>query len=170
MRTRPALATLALVITLAAAGCANGSGTANHSGLTASTMTSNTPPATSPGATAPADVAAATAAVKQVYAEFFSAPVHKAMTLLQDGPTLGKAFKIAAKTKGGASESAEVKSVTFAGPTTANVTYDLATNGSVVLHGANGQAVLIGGQWKVAKATFCTLVGLAQPGKPVPGC
>lgn len=133
-------------------------------------MTSNTPPVMSTGPTAPADVAAATAAVKQLYTEFFSAPTSQAKQLLQDGPSLGKAFAIANRAKGTATESAQVSQVTFDNPTTANVTFDLSANGNVLLRNQGGQAVLIGGQWKVAKATFCTLVGYSQPGTPVPGC
>jgi hypothetical protein len=60
--------------------------------------------------------------------------------------------------------------VTLTSATTADVKYELDTNGSPVLPSADGKAVYVNGKWLVAKATFCGLVGLAQPGKPVQGC
>jgi hypothetical protein len=112
---------------------------------------------------------AAKAAITAVYTQFFSAPIPKAMTLLQGGPTLTKAFQIANKLKGKAVESAKIDTVTITGASTANVTYDLSANGKVLLPGSDGKAVFDGGRWKVAKQTFCTLVGLGYS-KPIPNC
>jgi hypothetical protein len=51
---------------------------------------------------------------------------------------------------------------------TAMVTYDLHS-GTTTLPGADGNAVFVDGQWKVAKATFCGLIGL-EYSKPLPNC
>lgn len=145
--------TTALIITLAVSLAACGGGSSGGA-------------ATSPTA----NPTAAKAAITHVYETFFSSPIPQAKTLLEDGASLSKAFVIANRLKGNATESAKVKSVTLIGPTTADVKYELDTNGTAVLNDADGKAVYINGRWLVAKATFCGLVGLAQPGKPVQGC
>ena len=48
------------------------------------------------------------------------------------------------------------------------MTFDLYTSGKKVLTGSDGNAVFVDGQWKVAKATFCTLVSLG--GTTPKGC
>jgi hypothetical protein len=117
-----------------------------------------------------ANPTAAKAAIAHTYETFFNSSIPVAKTLLEDGASLSAAFVIANKIKGNATESAKVHSVTLTGPTTADVKYELDTNGSPVLGNADGKAVYVNGHWLVAKATFCQLVGLAQPGKPVKGC
>lgn len=114
--------------------------------------------------------AGATAAIKTLYAQFFSAPEAKAVTLLQDGASLRKAIAVAAKIKGKNTESAKVQKVTFPTPTTATVTYALSSNGTVVIPSGTGQAVYENGKWLFAKQTFCTLVSLGNGGKNPPGC
>jgi hypothetical protein len=154
-RTFPAV--VLVVGGLALAGCGGGS----SSGGAQPTSTPN----------APSDSAAATAAIKTTYAEFFSDSPAKARTLIEDGSELGKLFKIAAKLQAGqkVAPAAAVKTVTFTSASTANVVYQLSESGNVVLPGADGKAVLQGGQWKVAKDTFCSLIGL-QYAKPIPHC
>jgi hypothetical protein len=181
MRTLPAAAALlTLTTTLALTGCgssSSGGTTATNTQPTAAATTPSTPAA---NATAPADVATATADVKSVYSHFFSSPIPKAKTLLEDGSTLSAAFKVAAKAKGSAKEKAKVDSVAFTSATAANVKYALLSQSpgqssySQLLpptkgQFADGQAVLVNGKWVVAKATFCGLVSLIN-GKSVAGC
>ena len=121
-------------------------------------------------ATSPtADPAAAKAAITHLYETFFSASIPTAQTMLQDGANLSKAFAIANKLKGSATETTKVKTVKLTGPTTADVTFELDTNGNPVIPSSDGKAVYVGGKWLVAKQTFCTLVSLGHP-KPVPNC
>ena len=65
--------------------------------------------------------------------------------------------------------SAKVTRVTFTTLTQATVAYDVYLNGAVALPNAEGTAVLEGGVWKIAQASFCSLVSLGASG-PIPGC
>jgi hypothetical protein len=116
-----------------------------------------------------ANPTAAKAAITTLYQSFFSSPIPKAETMLEDGTSLGKAFQIANKLKGNATEAAKVKTVTLTGPTTANVTFELDANGSPILPSSDGKAVYLNGHWVVAKETFCNLVALGYS-KPIPNC
>jgi hypothetical protein len=145
------MATLTVTVAMTLAACGGGSSSGSSSSPTASP-------------------AAAKAAVAHTYETFFSSPIPVAKTLLEDGASLSAAFAIANRLKGNAKESAKVHSVTLTSPTTADVKYELDTDGNPVLPNADGKAVYVNGHWLVAKATFCQLVGLAQPGKPVKGC
>lgn len=148
---RLSIATMTVTVALTLAACGGGS----------SSGTSSSPTA---------NPASAKAEIAHAYTAFFSSSIPVAKTLLQDGASLSAAFAVANKIKGTAKESAKVHSVTLTGPTTANVKYELDTNGSPVLANADGKAVYVNGHWLVSKDTFCQLVGLAQPGKPVKGC
>jgi hypothetical protein len=50
----------------------------------------------------------------------------------------------------------------FLSPTQAALSFDLLLNGAPVTATTVGQAVLVSGKWKVARATFCTVVGRAN--------
>lgn len=158
-----------LTAVLALAGCGGGSGGSNSS-----SRPNSSPAVTSSSATtrnAPADKAAATAQIKAAYRKFFSANAHTAGKYLEDGQTLGRSFGALQKLASGATIKANVKTVTFTSPSSAQVTYALAVGGHPVFGSAPGQAVLVGGHWVVAKATFCGLaqLGVGQ-GHKVPGC
>lgn len=158
---RPAAASLLFVI-IAAAGCGSSS-----SGGSA-------PSSTGASADTAAGKAAATTQITAVWTAFFNAatPDATALSDLEDGSSLQQAFTIgrtAAKQQK-IVESSKVKSVSFTSPTTATVTYDLLSHGSVVLPGATGDALLVNGKWVVSKHTFCTLVQLSANGKTLPGC
>src|SRR6185312_11492460 len=96
----------------------------------------------------------------------------RAAELLENGATMGAAlaFAVQEQAKTHFKQGAKVTSVTFTGPTTAQVTYQLLNGKQVVLPAASGQAVLQDGTWKVAKSTFCTLVLLGNNNNPVSGC
>ena len=56
--------------------------------------------------------------------------------------------------------------VVFTDPGHAAVTYTLSVNGTTMLGSRRGHAVLVDGDWKVARSTFCDLMALA--GVPCP--
>jgi hypothetical protein len=151
-------------------GTASSAPAAASSAPTSATSSAPTAPTSSapPAGNGVSDPTAATAAIKKVYPEFFSAKVPKAKKLLEDGPSLSAAFVAAKKLAGATVETVKVDSVKITGPTTANVTFDLLGNGKPLLKGSDGQAVEVNGKWLVAKQTFCTLVLLG--GSKVPGC
>jgi hypothetical protein len=142
-----AISTAALVVSLAACGSSSSGG-----------------PSSSPTA----NPTAAKAAITHLYETFFSSPVPKAKTLIQDGSALSKAFAFALQLKGKAKETATVHSVTLTGPTTASVSFDVNTNGTPIIQKQTGGAMYVGGHWLVTKDTFCRLLEYAQP--KVPGC
>lgn len=153
-----------LAVTAGCGGSSGGGGNSSSGGTSTSGGSSNSQ-ALNP-ATAKAQVTA-------LYTRFFSEPQSKALTDLQDGSSLAKAIKIAARIKGSAKEKAKVKKVTIdtsATPPTATVTYALLSNGTAVLPSATGQAVYVNGKWQVAKTTFCTLVTLGNNNKTPAGC
>jgi hypothetical protein len=148
-----------MVILSMAAGLAACGGGSSGGGTSSGGSSPSSEPTTGTGATD---------AISQVYTQFFSAPVPTAETLIQDGSTLAPAFKAAAKLKGKSTEAAKVKTVKLTGPTTADVTFELDTDGKVTIPSSDGQAVYVNGKWLVAKQTFCTLVELGVPN--VKGC
>lgn len=63
-----------------------------------------------------------------------------------------------------------MQKVTLTSATQATVGYTILISGAPVLPGQKGTAVLQGGTWKVATASFCGLLMLQSGGKPVAGC
>jgi hypothetical protein len=167
-----ALGLSALFVVAGCGGGSSGGGTPTSPAASAAAS-----PTSQPQATDAASKATATADIKTTYSTFFKSatPQATAVSLLEDGSTLGPAVADAAKIakKDKTAESAVVLSVTFTSPTTATVIYNLLGNGKPLLAKADGNAVLQDGNWKVAKNTFCTLVGLGASAinlKKVPGC
>jgi len=169
-RIRALAAAAALFAVPAMAACGGGSGKPAASASSPASQ-SSTPAASG---TAPADAAAATAAIEANWKTFFdySTSRARAAELLENGATMGAAlaFAVQEQAKTHFKQGAKVTSVTFTGPTTAQVTYQLLNGKQVVLPAASGQAVLQDGTWKVAKSTFCTLVLLGNNNNPVSGC
>lgn len=169
-RTRATVMPAALLALAALASCSSGSSKA------ASVQTTPTPSSSSPApsVTAPADTVAATAQIKANWRTFFNytTPRARAAALLQDGSTMTAALAAAVKEQQQThiKQGAEVTTVTFTSPTTAQVTYKLLNGTAVLLPSASGQAVLVNGVWQVSKSTFCTLVQLGNGGGAVPGC
>lgn len=161
-----ATAGLLLIPLLAACG-----GSSSNSASTTPTTSSSTPAATG---TAPADTTAATAEIKANWKTFFAykTPRATAAALLEDGSNMTAALAKAVSEQATThiKQGAEVTSVTFTSPTTAQVSYKLLNGNQVLLPAATGQAVLVDGTWRVSKATFCTLVTLGNNNQPVEGC
>ena len=138
-------------------------------GCSSSSSGSSAPPSTTPTATF--DAAGARSAITTSWQTFFNTktPPATAEGYLEDGANLGPAIAFAARLQRQQhfKENAKVTKIVFIDATTASVTYNLV---GTPLQGATGQAVYQGGKWLVSKNTFCGLVEIGSPGKPVPGC
>ncbi len=170
MRTLMTTVSLTLVAGLGLSAC----GGSSSPTPAASTPAGETSSSAAAAATAPADPAAAKTEIKTVWTTFFNSSTAQAdaAAILEDGDQLGTALKVAARedreTK--LDRRAKVKLIRFISPTKATVTWTLLNGTTPVLDNASGEAVLVDGQWKVSKVTFCTLVELGNNNKPVPGC
>lgn len=108
------------------------------------------------------------AAIVADWQRFFSGttPVAQKIALLQDGHSFAAALKAQASSPLAKAARAKVSAVTITSPTTATVSYSIvigsqttsATQGAYVL--GSGQAVLIGGVWKVSAASFQAVLKL----------
>jgi hypothetical protein len=150
-------AAVVLTLVLLAAGCGGSSG--------------GTATATSPSPTADSG-AADTAAVTTAWEAFFKAggPVDGHIALLEGGEKFRPELTASAKDPTNAFLHAKVSKVVVTGAK-ASVTFDLLTKGEVVLlGGAGGEAVKVGGRWLVSKATYCQLISLQDPTTAHPGC
>ena len=170
LRMRIVVITAGLVAVPALAACSGGS-----SKPTASTSNAPTTAASeSATPSGPSDTTAATAQIKANWHTFFaySTPRAQQVALLQDGANMTAAIAKAAQEQQQThiKQAAVVTGVTFSGPTTATVTYQLLNGKQVLLPAASGLAVLENGTWKVGKQTFCTLVTLGNNNQPVTGC
>ena len=118
------------------------------------------------------DTTAASAEIKASWEGFFdgSKAAPERASYLEDAASLTQALTLAGQDPNAAATKATVTNVALVDATHATVTYDLVVKGATVLPGAQGQEVLVGGHWKVSKASFCQLVALKAGGAPVPGC
>jgi hypothetical protein len=100
--------------------------------------------------------------VKSNWATFFNSKTPNAtrLTYLQNGTQLTAVLAAEAASPLSKGTTARVTKVVFAADhNTANITYDILSNGSPSLQNSLGVAVFEGGVWKVSKATFCGLAG-----------
>jgi hypothetical protein len=168
------LALLVLGTTTAlATGCGGSSGsTPGPADTTPAAVTSTTP--ASSGGTAPDNPTAAKTEITTMWETFFHTGTARseAVSLLEDGSSLGAALTVAEQedTDAGLTRRAKVKLINFTSPTQATVTWILYNKKTPLLNNASGVAVLVDGHWKVSKLTFCTLLSLGANGKDVPGC
>lgn len=70
----------------------------------------------------------------------------------------------------GAAVRAQVDSISRTSATTARIVYSILLNDQVIFDGREGEAVLIGGRWFVAKATFCDLAALSPVAEDITVC
>lgn len=155
-------------------------GVALIAGCSSSGNNSSASSSASAGASASATggQSADSAAVTQVWQSFFSkdTPISQKETLLQNGTTTMKpALQAFAADPRVGQASATVQKVTFPDATDADVTYEIALNGTVMMGGMAGKAVKQNGQWLVSDSTLCGLLQLAaaQGGGSsgaIPGC
>jgi hypothetical protein len=120
--------------------------------------------------TVPFEAGKAEADIRALYAKFFSdtTTVDDAVQLLEEGESLRSALEQQKSSGAAKGISSTVKTVQFQSETLADVNFDILLNGKVVAANTKGQAKFIDGSWKINKALFCTLVGLA--GQNPPAC
>lgn len=153
-------------------------GVALLAGCGSSGNSSSASSSASTGASAAGGQSADTAAVTQVWQSFFSkdTPISQKEALLQNGTTTMKpALQAFAADPRVGQASATVQKVTLPDANDADVTYQIALNGTVMMGGMAGKAIKQNGQWLVADSTLCGLLQLAaaQGGGSsgaIPGC
>lgn len=157
---------LGLVLVTAMSACSSSSSSSPSAASTAaSTPASSSAPATS--SSPAASGGASSSAVAEITAnwnKFFSSstPNSERVQLLQNGSTFSSAISAFASSPLAAAVTSKVDSVTVTTPTTATVKYDLSAMGANVASGANGNAVLQNGTWKVGDSVFCGLLTEAK--------
>jgi hypothetical protein len=153
-------ATLLAVLALAA--CGGGGDDDNAS----ATTTTEAPTTTA----APFEASKAEADIRATWATFFNdaTPTDEAVKLLEEGESLRAAIDEQKKSGAAAGLTTNIKTVQFQSETLADVNFDILLKGAVVAPNTKGQAKFIDGTWKVNKALFCTLLGLA--GQTPPAC
>jgi ABC-type glycerol-3-phosphate transport system substrate-binding protein len=153
---------MAFVAVVALAACGGGGDDNTASTTTTEEVTTTT--------AAPFEAGKAEADIRALYTNFFTetTTVDDAVKMLEDGESLRPALDEQKKSGAAKGISATVKTVQFQSETLANVNFDLSLNGAVVAANTKGEAKFIDGTWKINKALFCTLVGLA--GQNPPAC
>ena len=119
---------------------------------------------------APFEATKAEADIRALWAKFFNdqTSTDEAVKLLEEGESLRSAIDEQKKRGAAAGLTTDVKSVQFQSETLAAVNFDILLKGAVVAPNTKGEAKFIDGTWKVNKALFCTLLGLA--GQTPPAC
>jgi hypothetical protein len=90
-------------------------------------------------------------------------PAATKVTLLENGPTYASVLTAQASNPQAQQTAAQVTAVSVTSATQASVTWNLLLSGTAVLTNQKGVAVLQGGTWKVADASFCGLLSLQPP-------
>jgi hypothetical protein len=157
---------LGLVLVTAMSACSSGSSSSSSTAATTSTPVSSpsaVPTSSSPAASGGAS-SSAVAEITTNWNKFFSSstPNSERVQLLQNGSTFSSAISAFASSPLAAAVTSKVDSVTVTSSTTATVKYDLSAMGATVATGANGNAVLQNGTWKVGDGVFCGLLTEAK--------
>jgi hypothetical protein len=173
-KTPMVLIAATLVLVLAACGTRAKSSTPTTPAPVATTTASvatTAPPTTTATTAAPTTTVDPVALITANWEKFFQpgTPIDQRIALLQNGESLRTAIEQNQSNPLQQQVSAKVTVVTLDSPTQATVTYDVSLNGQVALPAAQGMAVLENGTWKVAQASFCSLISLAATGT-IPGC
>jgi hypothetical protein len=154
---------VACVAVLSLAACGGGGDDDKTASATTTTEKATT-------TTVPFEAAKAEADIRAAYAKLFNdqSTTDEAVQLLEEGESLRSAIDEQKKSGAAKGISTNIKSVQFQSETLADVNFDILLNGAVVAANTKGQAKFIDGSWKVNKALFCTLLGLA--GQTPPAC
>jgi hypothetical protein len=104
------------------------------------------------------------AAITSDWQKFFAGttPAAAKMALLQNGQQFAAVIQAQASSAIAKATQAKVTAVKITSPTTADVTYSIVQGGQVALPNQKGQAVLVGGVWKVSAPSFQALLKLEQ--------
>lgn len=166
-RTAAAGALVALVTALAT-GCSSSD---DSSSATTSSAKATTSAAATTAAAATAS-AASTKAITDAYLLFFNGttPAATRASLVENGDVFLPTLEGMAADPQSMATTATVEGVTTSEPNNAAVKWTLLMNGAPVLPDQSGEAIQEAGTWKVAAATFCTLMAIQGSGVSVPGC
>lgn len=126
--------------------------------------TDSSPPATTTAAATAGD----SGAVTQAFATFFSGGTTAAdkIAVLQHGADFTDTIDAQADSTLAKSTTVQVTDVDMDAPDHATVTFTILMNGQPALTDQVGEAVRVGGTWKVAQATFCALLTLEGNAPP----
>lgn len=121
------------------------------------------PSTTEAAPSAPADPAAAEAEIRANFETVFDSntPAADAFALAEDAAGIAPTLEQAQAASPGGHRTVAVTSVKFTGETTADVVFDIALEGNVLLPNFGGAAVFEDGVWKVSRKTNCDLAALA---------
>jgi hypothetical protein len=141
-----------------------GVGGSSSQGLTPATTTPTTlPPPTGPP---PTDPTQARQAIETAYRKIFESKANRNNNrYLQGAPVLTPSEL--AQLQAGYGDilgklRVRINDFRFLSTTTAALSFDLLLNGQPISPTTIGQAVLVKGQWQVARATFCAVIGRAN--------
>jgi hypothetical protein len=122
------------------------------------------------GCSSPPSSSASTAShVTAAWTTFFKGSTSAAgrLALLQDPTAFAAAIRAQTSSSFAKGLSVKVSKVKVTSSTTATVTYSILIGGSPELPGAKGEAVLVGGHWKVSTQSFCSLLQLEGGAPPI---
>ncbi|WP_298211291.1 hypothetical protein [Ferrimicrobium sp.] len=108
--------------------------------------------------------------ITKAFETFFdgTSPAGTKISLLQNGEEFTSVIKAQAGSSIAKGTSAKVSKVTLLSPAAATVVYTIYLAGQPALKNQSGEAVKVGGIWKVGDASFCGLISLE--GTKVPAC
>ncbi|ADP78535.1 hypothetical protein FraEuI1c_0452 [Pseudofrankia inefficax] len=120
----------------------------------------------------PRDPAAARLAIQQAYTRAFTGGEDPAYSLgaVEDGPALAGTLAQAMQNFPGATSTAAVTTgdIVFTSPRSAALPFHITYQQGADFGVQNGTAVIVGGQWKVSRQTYCTVMGWAGATCPAP--
>lgn len=120
----------------------------------------------------PLNPAAAERAIAQAYTQAFTGgqnPAH-VLAAVQDCPALADALAQATQNypEAFATSGVTTGDVIFANPWNASIYYDTTYQGAPDIGEQIGKAVVVNGQWKVSRETYCGVLSLAGGTCPAP--
>lgn len=159
---RPVILGTMLSLGAAACGSSNNSPTTATTSATSSGPAASTTPSSPSTGQRPSNLGAAKAAITSAWQRFFAASsgVDTKVSLLQNGSQFRSAIQAGSSNPLASTTAVKVTNITFASPTSANVTYDITSGGKVLLANQSGMAVQSGGKWLVSDSAFCALLSL----------
>ncbi|MET9491256.1 hypothetical protein [Nocardia sp. NPDC006630] len=103
--------------------------------------------------------------ITDAFVNFFDArtPAETKVGLLENGSALSPAIVQQSGSSMASGSAATVSSVSLDDATHASVVYTILMNGAPALPNQSGKAISIDGHWKVAVATYCSLLKMQGP-------
>lgn len=91
----------------------------------------------------------------------YATPLSQREVLLQNGTKFTQVIQSEFASLNAAKSSVTISNVDLTNSTTAKVSYNINLNGTPILSGQNGTALLLNNSWKVSDATICGLLAMA---------